>query len=328
MRNRIAVAAAGAVATITVFAVAAVAVTGSGRAQSPHWMAAPGSSQPGTTSPSTASPNTTSPSTTSSGAAGAAGCATGTAWSCDQQRRFAAAQALLATKPGKLAAIVGDLRAGATWRAGPTTNVTWTASTIKVAIATALLEWHRTGRIKLDTTDRSNIHAALVASSNDATTALWNRYAGQSMLDVFRNSYGMSSLSVVPGYDLFWRHLRCSAEDLYQLMSYVLTKAPADIRGFLVGELRMVDTAQHWGVWAAGSAMRPGNKDGWAQKPDPGGTHWVTHTAGFAGQDERYVVVVTYSLPPSGTLSEGTQTVSDLVATVFGAPVPAKISTP
>jgi len=49
---------------------------------------------------------------------------------------------------------------------------------------------------------------------------------------------------------------------------------------------------------------------------------------GFAGDGERYVVAVTYRLTPSGSLSDGVHTVSDLVATVFGAPVPAKVSIP
>ena len=74
--------------------------------------------------------------------------------------------------------------------------------------------------------------------------------------------------------------------------------------------------------------MHPGNKDGWAQKPDGGVTHWVTHSVGFAGDHERYVIAVMYRLTASGTLSQGAHTVSDLIATVFGAKTPAPISIP
>jgi hypothetical protein len=224
--------------------------------------------------------------------------------------------------------VVGDQTTGAVWRAGSTTSTTWTASTIKVAIIAALLEWHRQGSLKLTTADRENMHAALNSSSNDATTALWNRYGGQKMYDHFRTRYQMTSLSVVVGYELFWRNLRCSADDLFHLMSHVLTGLAAADRAYLVQELRGVASNQQWGVWAAGASLLPGNKDGWAQKPDPGGTHWVTHTMGFAGPAERYIVVVTYSQPPSGTLSAGVHTVSDLVATIFGAPVPARVTLP
>ncbi|GAB3863765.1 hypothetical protein [Dactylosporangium cerinum] len=55
---------------------------------------------------------------------------------------------------------------------------------------------------------------------------------------------------------------------------------------------------------------------------------WVTHTVGFAGPGERYVVAAMYEQGASGTLDKGAHAVSDAVATYFGAPVPAKITTP
>ena len=287
---------------------------------SPSWLSPEAPSSPATSASASTVPSVA--------AAGAASCTPGGAWDCAQQRRFAAAATLVASKRGKLGVVVHDRGSGAIWRTGSTDNTTWTASTIKLAIAAALLEWNRDGRITLDATDRANLHTMLNISSNDAATALWNRYAGQAMFDRFRGVYGMTALSVVSGYELFWRNLRCSAEDLHRLMVYVLDHLHLDDRVYLIGELRGVASNQHWGTWAAGSTLNPGNKDGWAQKPDTGGTHWVTHTVGFAGPGERYVVVATYSLLPSGTLSDGVHAVSDVVATIFGAPVPAKISTP
>ncbi|MBN1173899.1 MAG: hypothetical protein JXA67_17130 [Micromonosporaceae bacterium] len=277
-------------------------------------------STPITSQPPSASPSASEQSATA--------CSTGGPWDCEQQRRFSAASAFLAKKPGKLAVIIHDRTTNAVWRAGTTRNTTWTASTIKLAIAATLLEWNREGTIALDSTDRSNISAALVSSSNDATTALWSRYGGTTMFNHFRQRYGMESLAVVSGYELFWRNLRCSAEDLYRLMLYVLTDLPAADRDYLVGRLRGVASNQRWGVWAAGPNLQPGNKNGWAQKPDQGGTRWVTHSVGFAGQNQRYVVVVTYSMTPSGSMSGGIHTVSDLVATIFGTPVPASITLP
>lgn len=255
-------------------------------------------------------------------------CPGGTGWECDQQRRFMDAAAFITKQQGKLGVIVHDRGSDAVWRAGTTDSTTWTGSTIKLAVVATILEWHRAGKVSLTDSDRANMHAALVDSSNDAATALWDTYGGQPMFDRFRTTYGMASLSVVPGYDLFWRNLRCSAEDLHHLMVYVLEKLHLDDRVYLIGELRGVSSNQQWGVWAAGPALRPGNKDGWAQKPESGANRWFTHTVGFAGPGERYVVVVTYSLPASGTLSEGCHTVSNLVATIFGTAIPAKISTP
>lgn len=240
----------------------------------------------------------------------------------------ARAAAFVKQQPGTFGIVVKDRKTGAVWKAGNTTATTWTASTIKLAIAADLLERHRQQAITLDGTDRANLDKALINSDNDAATALWNRYDGPGMLGRFKSRFGMASLSVVAGYDAFWRNLRCSAEDLQALMAYVLDKLdPAD-RAYLVTTLRGVAGNQRWGVWAAGSGLTPGNKDGWAQKPVNGRTVWVTHSVGFAGAGERYIVAAMYEQGASGTLGKGAHAVSDAVAMYFGAPVPAKITTP
>jgi hypothetical protein len=251
------------------------------------------------------------------------------AWDCAQQARFATTAAFAGKRPGRMGVVMRDRETGAVWRTGGTAVPMWTGSTIKVAIAAALLQRARAGRISLTTADRQAMAEMLRISSNDATDALWNRYNGPGMLAEFRSGYGMDGLSVVPGMTTYWRHLRCTADDLDHLMTYVLGgQLHPDDRAYLVNALRGVADNQHWGVWAAGPQLRPGNKDGWAVKPDPGGEHWVTHTAGFAGPAERYVVVVTYSLPPGGTVDEGVHAVSDAVAMLFGRPTPAKVSVP
>ncbi|GAB1645383.1 serine hydrolase [Krasilnikovia sp. MM14-A1259] len=217
---------------------------------------------------------------------------------------------------------------GTVWRAGNTTQLNWTASTIKLALSSAILERAHAGQVTLTATDKKYMRLSLVNSDNDATTALWNTFHGADMLTRFRDTYGMSTLGVVPGNTVFWRNLHCSTQDLANLMSYVLDRMDATDRAYLVTTLREVAPFQHWGVWGAGTSMHPGNKNGWAQKPDDGITHWVTHSVGFAGDHERYVVAVTYRLTASGTLPQGAHTVSDLVATVFGATTPAAISFP
>ncbi len=256
-------------------------------------------------------------------------CAAGTAdWDCSWQRRFADATTLLARQPGRMAVVLQDRVTRSVWRAGETGSATWTASTIKLAIATNLLERQRSGQIVLDAADLTNLTEMLNSSSNDAATALWDRYDGPGMLDRFRTGYGMSGLSVAPGYGVFWRHLFCTAEDLRNLMAYVLEKLPTGDRTYLVNALRAVAANQHWGVWAAGPAQLPGNKDGWAFKPDNNPDHWVTHTVGFAGPGERYIVVVMDELPGSSSMADGVHAVSDLVALLFGAPTPATVELP
>jgi hypothetical protein len=250
-------------------------------------------------------------------------------WDCAQQARFEATAAYAGKRPGRIGVVMRDRQTGAVWRNGPTADPMWTGSTIKLAIATNLLERHRAGTIRLTAADRQTMSTMLRSSSNDATDTLWNRYDGPQMLERFRTGYGMKSLSVVSGLSTYWRHLRCTADDLDRLMTYVLGgNLHADDRAYLVSTLRGVADNQHWGVWAAGPRLQPGNKDGWAIKPDPGGEHWVTHTVGFAGPAERYVVVVMYSQPPGGSLSAGVQAVSDAAALLFGGQTPAKVSVP
>ena len=249
-------------------------------------------------------------------------------WGCAQEVRLAAAAAYVSRLPGDLGIVLHDRNTGAVWRAGDTQHAGWTASTIKVAIAANLLERSRAGQIALGAVDRSAMADMLNWSSNDAATVLWDKFDGPGMLAGFRTAYGMRGLSVVPGYDVFWRHLRCTAEDLHNLMSYVLDRLhPAD-RAYLVNALRGVADNQHWGVWAAGPALLPGNKDGWALKPDNSPDHWVTHSVGFAGPGERYIVAVMYELPASSSLADGVHAVSDLVAMVFGAQTPAPVVIP
>jgi hypothetical protein len=250
-------------------------------------------------------------------------------WGCEQQRRFEAAASLVKTRPGYLGLIVRDRQSGAVWRTGTPDHVMWTSSTIKLAIATSLLERARTGEATLDATARQQIAAMLSVSDNDAADALWKRYGKDAMVPRFQQVYGMTGLTFVPGSPRYWGFMKASAEDLQRLMSYVLDKLnPAD-RDYIVDAMRHVGQIQQWGVWAAGPAARPGTKDGWSIESDPGGKHWCTSTVGFAGPNERYVVAVMYHLQPgTGTIDAGVHAVSDAVATVFGAPTPARVTVP
>jgi hypothetical protein len=255
------------------------------------------------------------------------------AWSCTQQQRFAAAAAharRAAGPHGHLAAVFVDRTTGATWRTGDTGRPGWTASTIKLAIAADLLARDRAGTIALTAADRRDMAGMLDFSDEAASDRLWKAYGGADMLDRFRSGFGMSALRFVPGFSrtTYWGFVRCSTDDLAHLMQHVLTRTdPAD-RAYLVAAMRGVARNQQWGVWAAGAAQRPGNKDGWSFESDPGGRHWVTDTVGFAGPDERYVVAVMDQLDPAGTLPGGVHAVSDLVALLFGRPVPAPVTVP
>jgi hypothetical protein len=254
-------------------------------------------------------------------------------WGCPQQQRFAAAGAYISRNVsgnGYLGVVFTDRQTGKAWRYGPTQHEGWTASTIKLAIATDLLRRQRAGQLRLTAADRHDMATMLNFSDNAASDRLWAKYGGDDMLARFRNQYGMTGLHFVPGFTAktYWGFVKCTTDDLAALLNYVFTRVDQADRAYLVGALRGVAANQQWGVWAAGTAQQPGNKDGWSYESDPYGKHWVTSTVGFAGPDERYLIAVTYQVDPRGTLAYGVHTVSDVVALLFGVPVPAHVTVP
>jgi hypothetical protein len=167
-------------------------------------------------------------------------------------------------------------------------------------------------------------------SDNKAAETLWNRYANATnLMKRFHDVYGMTDAGYVNGFPSRWGFVKCTARDLANLMSYILTTLdPAD-RGPMITAMRTVGDVQHWGVWGAGPSLQPGVKDGWSIESDDGHDHWITATVGFAGAGERYVVAAMYHQPPGGdSIEKGVHLLTDLVATIFGAPVPAPATIP
>jgi hypothetical protein len=226
------------------------------------------------------------------------------AWECAQAARFAAAEDLVAEAPGRLGIVVRDRVTGAVWRAGSPDHPVWTASTIKLALAADLLERARAGSLRLDATNRRQITQMLDFSSNSAADQLWRSFRLSTRLSHYQTAYGMTGLHFPTGVR-YWGHMKCTAEDLAALMSYVLDHlAPADLE-YVVTTMRAVDPIQQWGVWSAGATLTPGVKAGWSIEPDPGGEHWVTNSVGFAGPYARYVVAIMYQLPPGVNSQDG-----------------------
>ncbi len=254
-------------------------------------------------------------------------------WSDEQQQRFAAVEAYTRRAVGAhgyLGVVFTDRRTGAVWRSWAATHPGWTASTIKLAIAADLLRRDRAGAIALTAADRHDMATMLNFSDEAASDRLWKAYGGDDMLARFRATFGMTGLRFVPGFTrtTYWGFVKCTPGDLAALIGYVLTRSdPAD-REYLVAALRGVAPNQQWGVWGAGAAAAPGNKDGWSFESDAYGKHWVTDTVGFAGPAERYTLAIMYQVGPGGSLADGVHAVSDVAALLFGAPVPAPVPVP
>jgi len=194
--------------------------------------------------------------------------------------------------------------------------------------ARQLLERHRAHEITLTAADRKNIADMLAWSSNTAADALWAKYGREALTTRMKSTYGMTNLTFVNGFPRTWGFIKYTAQDLANLSSYVLDKLNPDDRGYVVGAMKSVSDNQRWGVWTAGTANQPGNKNGWSIEKDDGTDHPILATTGFAGPDQRYVVAAMYHVPHGGSMDRGTQAESDLIALVFGQPVPAKVSYP
>ncbi|WP_291414640.1 tat pathway signal sequence [Actinophytocola sp.] len=246
-----------------------------------------------------------------------------TGFDCDLQARFAEANAYVEGRPGTSGIVVHDLRTGAEWHNGHASDLTWTASTIKLAMVVDLYTRQRAGEISLTAEDRSLIHAMLHTSDDEAADTLWFRYAGADHMSFNDNfpKYGLTSLAPQSGfteYYPYWGFQKCTPADLDRLMTYVLTQLPGDERSSIVAELRSVDPIQQWGVWGAGPAAHPGNKDGWSE--EQGG--WVMNTVGFVGDGERYVLTVMNNLRGEGGYDTGRATVTHVAELIFGGYFP------
>ncbi|HEY0803750.1 MAG TPA: tat pathway signal sequence [Pseudonocardiaceae bacterium] len=237
---------------------------------------------------------------------------------CDFQRRFAAVQAYIATRPGTVGIVVRDRQSGAVWRNQYADTLVWTASTIKLAMTVDLFLRDRAGTITLSATDRSLIQRMLHSSDDNAADSLWFKYSGSNHL-TFNNDfprYGMTSLQPKSGYTKFypyWGFQKCTPDDLDRLVSYVLAQLPVNTRDYIVGQLEQVDPDQQWGVWGAGAAAHPGNKDGWSLED----TGWVMNTVGWVGPGQRYTLAVMNSLNGQGGYNEGQATDSHIAQLLF-----------
>jgi len=233
---------------------------------------------------------------------------------CDLRQRIAAAEQYLAGRPGTTGFVLRDRLTGARYRSADAATPIWTASTIKLAMVADLLTREQTGAIRLSDVDRRLMVAMVRNSDNAAADTLWSRYGGPGPAQVFNTDfprYGMPNVRPQPGFgDVFpyWGFQKATADDFDGLMNYVLSGLSQANTAAVVAEMQRVDEQQRWGVWGAGSAMTPGNKNGWSQ--EEGG--WVVNSVGFAGPQQRYTLAIMNALGGQGGYDDGVATTTEL----------------
>ncbi len=129
--------------------------------------------------------------------------------------------------------------------------------------------------------------------------------------------YGMASVRPQPGFgDVYpyWGFQKGTADDFDALMNYVLTGLTPANAAAVIAEMQRVDRSQQWGVWGAGAAMSPGNKNGWSQ--EEGG--WVVNSVGFAGPGQRYTLAIMNALGGEGGYDDGVQTTTEVARILLG----------
>jgi Beta-lactamase enzyme family len=231
---------------------------------------------------------------------------------CDLRQRIATAEQYLANRPGTTGFVLRDRATGARYRNTFAGTPIWTASTIKLAMVADLLTRERAGAIRLSDADRRLMVAMLRSSDNAAADTLWSRYGGPAQtFNADFPRYGMPNIRPQPGFgDVFpyWGFQKATADDFDGLMNYVLTGLTPTDATAVVAEMQRVDGQQQWGVWGAGPAMTPGNKNGWSQ--EEGG--WVVNTVGFAGPQQRYTLSIMNALGGEGGYDDGVTTTTQL----------------
>jgi hypothetical protein len=216
---------------------------------------------------------------------------------CAMRERILAAKHYANGLPGTIGIVLHDRVTGATWHNANAGTPQPAASTIKLAMMTDILQRQRAGQFQLTPADRAAMFGALYTSNDVDADHLWYKYENASFMDRVR-AFGMKNTRFTNS--VYWGDVYTTARDLDNLMNYVLDKAPPRIRHYLVYRLQHVSALdQQWGVWGAGPANHPGNKDGWEQDPDGVGV-WITNTVGFAGPDQRYTLAITYNMGSFG----------------------------
>lgn len=236
--------------------------------------------------------------------------------------RIAAVERYLKNRPGMIGIVLRDRSTGAIWRNKYAGSQVYMASTSKLAMAVTLLMQDQAGVIHLSSTDRAVMYQMLHVSSDNAADDLWFKY-GASFYTSYFPRIGLTGAQYLHQSGVsgpYWGEMTCTAEDESRVISYVLTRMPATLRSYLVYQLRHVGAVQHFGVWGAGPANKPGNKDGWSVEI-PG---WIIDSVGFAGPGARYTLAMMNSLEGQGGYHAGTDTVTQVAAVLFqGHRIPA-----
>lgn len=181
-----------------------------------------------------------------------------------------------------------------------------TASVVKVDILAALLHRHQEAGTSMTSAERALASAMIEHSDNDAATALYRSVGGESGLEGFNASIGLTGTDVGP--DGLWGLTTTTTTDQVRLLRVVLGDATVlddDSQAYARSLMSAVEADQRFGVSAAADdASAAVLKVGFLQRSTTG--LWdVTSIGEVVAQGHTYLVAV---------LTDGNATYADGVA--------------
>ncbi|MDL5205774.1 hypothetical protein [Streptomyces sp. ALI-76-A] len=169
------------------------------------------------------------------------------------------------------------------------------ASVVKLLLALDYL-WNRGPAYTVPAADRAWLEPMLRGSQDTAANNYWSANGGPAIISRMVTRLSLSDTAPPPaGSEGFWGYTALSARDTVTIYRYILEKAPAPVRDFVMGNLRQSTRCasdrfdQHFGI--AGAFDRP-----WAVKQGWAGRYTAADTCGPQG-----AAAATESQPPSAS---------------------------
>ncbi|MFJ3669620.1 hypothetical protein ACIPSE_24505 [Streptomyces sp. NPDC090106] len=175
------------------------------------------------------------------------------------------------------------------------------ASVVKLLLALDYF-WDRAPDYSVPAADRAWLEPMLRSSDDKAASAYWSDHGGPAIITrmVRTDRLGLSDTAPPPaGYEGYWGYTALSARDTVTIYRYLLDKAPAPVRDFVMGNLRQSTRCasdhfdQHFGI--AGAFDKP-----WAVKQGWSGSSFEKGTCGTPGS------FVAKTDPTTGTTTDST----------------------
>ncbi|MFJ4283908.1 hypothetical protein [Streptomyces massasporeus] len=148
------------------------------------------------------------------------------------------------------------------------------ASVVKLLLTLDFL-WNRGPDYTVPPADRARLEPMLRGSEDDAADYYWSTYGGSAIIERMtdRTELGLRDTAPPPAdHPGFWGYTAISARDTVAIYRYILEKAPAPVRDFIMDNLRRSTRCsatdhvdQHFGI--VGAFDKPwAVKQGWSGK--------------------------------------------------------------